>query len=132
MELAPMCDRYGVGLVPYSPLGSGMLTGKYRRDQSPPDSVRADENAERKFSDKNWDIIETLVRVAETHDQSPAQAAINWLRARPAVAAPIVGANTPEQLRNTIAGLDAPLPAAAIAELNDVSSFRRHRASLEE
>ncbi len=131
-ELGPMCERYGIGLVPYSPLAGGMLTGKYRKGRPLPESVRAQENADEKFSDKNWQIIETLARVADRHGQSPAQAAINWLRTRPAVSAPIVGANTPEQLRDTIAGLDNPLPPEAVDELNAVSSFHRSRASLEQ
>lgn len=131
MELAPMCDRYGIGMVPYSPLGGGMLTGKYRRGDALPDSVRAEENAEVRFSDKNWDIIESLVAVAEAAGQSPAQVAVNWVRSRPAVSAPIVGANTPDQLRNTIAGLDQPLDAEALATLNEVSGFVRSRPSLE-
>ncbi len=130
MDLAPMCERYGIGMVPYSPLGGGLLTGKYRRDEALPDSVRAGENADR-FTDKNWDIIETLVQVAEVEGQTPAQAAVNWLRSKPWVSSPIVGANTPEQLRATITGLDNPLSAEGIAKLDEVSDFRRSRASLE-
>ncbi|MGL5810115.1 MAG: aldo/keto reductase, partial [Nocardioides sp.] len=131
MELAPACEKYGVGMVPYSPLGGGLLTGKYRRGAPLPDSVRAEENAG-SFSEKNWDIIETLVAVAGEHGQTPAQAAINWLRAKPWVSSPIVGANTPEQLRDAIGGLDDGLPAEAVARLDEASSFRRHRASREE
>ncbi len=131
MELAPMCSHYGVGMVPYSPLGGGLLTGKYRRDAPLPASVRAEENSEVRFSDKNWDIIETLVAVADEIGQTPAQLAVNWLRSKPWVSSPIVGANTAEQLRNTIAGLDAAVPTEAIERLDAVSSFRRHRPSLE-
>jgi aryl-alcohol dehydrogenase-like predicted oxidoreductase len=132
MELAPACERFGIGMVPYSPLGGGLLTGKYRRGASLPASVRAEENAENRFTEKNWTIIETLVAVAEEHGQTPAQAAIGWLRSKPWVASPIVGANTPEQLRDTIAGLDAELPPEALARLDAAGSFRRHRPSLEE
>lgn len=131
LELAPMCVQYGIGMVPYSPLGGGMLTGKYRRDTPLPESVRAEENAENRFSEKNWEIIETLVEVAEAAGQSPAQAAVNWLRTRPGVSAPIVGANSAEQLRNTIAGLDQPLPPDAIERLDAVSDFPRSRPSQE-
>lgn len=131
MELAPMCAKYGIGMIPYSPLAGGVLTGKYRRDQALPDSVRASENAKNRFSEKNWDIIETLVRVAEQEGQTPAQAAVNWLRSKPWVSAPIIGANTPAQLHDTMAGLDRPLSAGGLAELDESSSFRRHRPSLE-
>ncbi|NNF56376.1 MAG: aldo/keto reductase [Acidimicrobiales bacterium] len=131
MELAPMCAHYGIGMIPYSPLAGGLLTGKYRRDQPLPDSVRAEENAENRFSDTNWDIIETLVEVAAEEGQTPAQAAIDWLRSKPWVSAPIVGANRPDQLRATIAGLDSRLSPDALAKLDEVSSFRRSRPSLE-
>lgn len=131
MELAPMCDTYGIGMIPYSPLAGGVLTGKYRRDQALPDSVRASENAKNRFSEKNWDIIETLVRVAEQEGQTPAQAAVNWLRSKPWVSAPIIGANTTAQLQDTMAGLDRPLSAEGLSELDESSSFRRHRPSLE-
>jgi aryl-alcohol dehydrogenase-like predicted oxidoreductase len=131
MELAPMCERYGIGMLPYSPLAGGLLTGKYRRDQPLPESVRAEENAENRFTDKNWDIIETLVDVASELGQSPAQVAIQWQRSKPWISAPIVGANTPDQLRSTIGNLDESLPPAAIERLDQVSSFQRSRPSLE-
>jgi aryl-alcohol dehydrogenase-like predicted oxidoreductase len=131
MELAPMCQRYGIGMIPYSPLGGGVLTGKYRRGQPLPDSVRAEENAEARFTDKNWTIVETLVAVAAEDGQTPSQAAVNWLRSKPWVTAPIVGANTPEQLRATIGALDTPLSPEALARLDHASTFRRSRASLE-
>ena len=131
LELAPMCQRYGVGMVPYSPLGGGLLTGKYRRAASLPASVRAEENAENRFSDKNWHIIETLVDVAEAAGQTPASAAINWLRSKPWVTAPIVGANRPDQLTDTLRGLDEPLGDDAIARLDEASDFVRSRPSME-
>ncbi|MEP7114588.1 MAG: aldo/keto reductase [Ilumatobacteraceae bacterium] len=131
MELAPACARYGIGMLPYSPLAGGLLTGKYRRGGALPDSVRAEENAEVRFTDKNWDIIETLVDVAATVAQTPAGVAINWLRSKPWVSAPIVGANTPAQLHATIDDLDDQLPPEALARLDDVSGFRRSRPSLE-
>lgn len=132
MELAPACERYGIGMLPYSPLGGGLLTGKYRRDAPLPRSVRAEENAGNRFTQKNWAVIDTLVDVAQEHGQTPAQCAIGWLRSKPWVTSPIVGANTTEQLRNTIAGLDAELPPEALARLDAASSFRRSRPSLEE
>lgn len=131
MELAPMCQQYGIGMIPYSPLAGGLLTGKYRKDQPLPDSVRAEEIAERRFSDTNWHIIETLIDVAEQQGQTPAHAAIDWLRSKPWVSAPIVGANRPDQLHATIAGLDKRLSPDAIARLDEASSFRRSRPSLE-
>lgn len=131
-ELAPMCVQHGLGIIPYSPLAGGLLTGKYRRNEPLPESVRADENAERRFTDRNWEIIETLVAVAADGGVSPAHAAVDWLRSRPGVAAPIVGANRPDQLLGTIGSLDQRLSSEALERLNAASDFRRSRASLEE
>ncbi len=130
-ELAPMCAKYKIGVIPYSPLGGGMLTGKYRRGSQLPESTRADENIDRRATDKNWDIIEKLIEVAALAHLTPAQAAINWLRSKPYVSSPIVGANTPEQLRDVLAGLDATLAPEVCAALDTVSDFHRPRTSLE-
>lgn len=132
LELAPMCARYGIGMVPYSPLAGGVLTGSYRRGAPLPDSVRAGENAANRLTDKNWDIVETLVEVAEADGLTPAQAAINWLRSKPWVSAPIIGANRPEQLRDTLGALDVTLSPDSIERLDAVSDFPRSRPSLEE
>ncbi|MEL6982126.1 MAG: aldo/keto reductase, partial [Actinomycetota bacterium] len=132
LELAPMCARYGIGMVPYSPLAGGVLTGSYRRAAALPDSVRAGENAANRLTDRNWDIVETLVEVAEADGLTPAQAAINWLRSKPWVSAPIIGANRPEQLRDTLGALDVSLSPSSIERLDTVSDFPRSRPSLEE
>ncbi len=132
MELAPMCEQYGIGMIPYSPLGGGLLTGKYRRGEPLPDSVRAAENAENRFSDSNFTIIETLVELANSLNRPAAQIAVKWLLSKPWVASPIIGANTPAQLRVTIDGLLEPLPQHVLEQLDAVSAFRRHRPSLEE
>ena len=131
-ELAPMCARYGIGMFPYSPLAGGLLTGKYRRGLPLPDSVRASENAEQRFSDQNWQIIDTVVDIAAEIGASPAGVAIGWLRSKPWVTAPIVGANTPEQLSATLDSLDLLLDEKHLARLDEVSAFRRSRPSLEQ
>ncbi len=131
MELAPMCMQHGIGMVPYSPLAGGLLTGKYRRGETLPASVRAEENAEVRFSEKNWDIIETLVDVASLSSLPASSVAIQWLMSKPWVSAPIVGANRPEQLLDTLSGLDRTLDAASLARLGAASGFVRSRASLE-
>lgn len=132
MDIAPMCMQQGLGMIPYSPLGGGLLSGKYRRDQDLPESVRAEENAEVRFSDKNWDIIEEVVAVAEEVEASPASVAVRWLLSRPWVTAPILGANRPDQLLNTMNGLDDSLSEGQLARLDEVSSFARSRPSLEQ
>lgn len=130
-ELAQACSHYNIGVIPYSPLAAGLLTGKYQRNQPLPESVRAQQNSERKYSDKNWSIIETLVDVANSSDSTPAQVAINWLRSKPGVCAPIVGANNSEQLIDVLNGLDNDINANDMKKLDEVSDFYHSRSSLE-
>lgn len=130
-ELASVCRTYGIGVVPYSPLAGGLLTGKYRLGEDNPDSVRASENAER-MDETVGGVIETLIEVAAGAGLTPAQAAIAWLRAQPVVSAPIVGANRPDQLQSILDGLDAQLSAEDIQRLDDVSDWPRSRTDLEE
>lgn len=130
-ELSAVCSHYKLGVIPYSPLGGGLLTGKYRRDKPLPDSVRADENAQNRFSDKNWQIIDKVLEVAEQSDATASQVSINWLRAKPWVTAPILGANRPDQLEEVMAGLDKVLTEEQVTALDEVSDFQRSRTSLE-
>ncbi len=130
LELGPMCVEHGIGMIPYSPLAAGVLTGKYRRDEPQPASVRAELNADR-LSDRNWDIVETLLAVAADDGLTPAQAAINWQRSKPWVSAPLVGANRPEQLADSLGALEHRLSTEAIARLDEASDFPRSRPSQE-
>lgn len=130
-ELTGACVRYGVGMLPYSPLGGGVLTGKYRRGHDLPVSERARENQAKRLSEQNLDIVEVLVDVATRSGGTPAGVAINWLRSRPMVAAPIIGANTPAQLSDVLRGLEVPLSDEDAGLLNEASTFRRSRPAAE-
>lgn len=130
-ELAPVCQTYGIGVIPYSPLGGGLLTGKYRLGAEAPDSVRASENAD-KLDERADAAIAGLVRVAERVGLTPAQTAIAWNRAQPWVSAPIVGANRPEQLRDVLSGLDTELAPEDLDQLNAASDWERSRTDREE
>ncbi|SMB80020.1 aldo/keto reductase [Deinococcus hopiensis] len=130
-ELSRVCVEYGLGVIPWSPLGGGMLTGKYRRGQPLPDSVRAGENAARRFGDQNFDTVETLVSVAERHGAVPAQVALAWLLAQPAVTAPIIGANSVEQLQDLLGTVTLTLDPADLEEISRVSDWERARTELE-
>lgn len=129
-ELAPVCQTYGIGVIPYSPLGGGLLTGKYRLGQDAPDSMRARENAE-KLDERADAAIGALVRVAERVGLTPAQTAIAWNRAQPWVSAPIIGANRPDQLNDVLAGLDTQLGQDDLAELDAASDWVRSRTDQE-
>jgi len=130
-ELARVATAYGLGVVPWSPLGGGMLTGKYRRGQPLPDSVRAEGNARGRFSDQNFDIVETLVAVADRHGAHPAQVALAWLLAQPGVTAPIIGANSVEQLQELLGTLQLELTPDDLAEISRVSDWERARTDRE-
>ncbi|WP_216326995.1 aldo/keto reductase [Deinococcus aestuarii] len=131
-ELMRVCEAYGLGIVPWSPLGGGMLTGKYKRGQPLPESVRADENARRRFSERNFDIVETLEAVAGRHGARPAQVALAWLLAQPMMTSPIIGANNVTQLGELLGTLDLRLSDEDLGEITRVSDWERARTELEQ
>ncbi len=107
-----MCDDYGLGVVPWSPLAGGFLTGKYQRDTEPPAGSRGDIDqrfAESYLTDENFDALETVEAVAEEVGYSPAQVSLAWLLHHPLVTAPIVGARTPDQLEESLAAVEVEL-----------------------
>jgi aryl-alcohol dehydrogenase-like predicted oxidoreductase len=111
-DLVPACERFGVGLLPYFPLASGLLTGKYRRDSPPPPGSRlAGDLWARRHADAPWDVIEQLERYARERSLSILDVAIGGLAAKPTVASVIAGATTPDQVRaNATAGNWTPSP----------------------
>ena len=130
-ELMPVCVEYGVGIVPWSPLGGGMLTGKYKRGAPLPESVRADENARRRFSDRNFDVVEKLDEVAGRHGAKTAQVALAWMLEQPAMTSPIIGANSVEQLQELLGTVELKLTPDDLAEISGVSDWERARTELE-
>ena len=122
-ELEPLCVDQGVGVIPYSPLAKGFLSGKYRQDQPLPDSQRAEGVESDYFNDRGWAILETLDAIAAAHQAPPSQIALAWLLTRPAMAAPINGARTPEQLAANLGALDVTLSDEQIVQLEAVSAW---------
>ena len=126
-DLLPLCRVAGIGVVPYNPLGAGMLTGKYRRGQEPPAESRfAQGDYGRMYQARYWnetmfDVVEAVGEVATELSATPAQVAVAWLLAQPDVTAPLVGASRPEQLRDTVGALELQLPEAALQRLDEVS-----------
>lgn len=101
-ELIPACARYGVGLIPYFPLASGLLTGKYRRGEPPPDGSRLADRPDR-LTDDAFDRLEGLEKFAAERGVTMLDVAIGWLLARPQVASVIAGATRPDQVRANVA-----------------------------
>jgi aryl-alcohol dehydrogenase-like predicted oxidoreductase len=116
-ELLPTCERLGIGFLPYFPLASGLLTGKYKRGQPPPEGARLSDR-EDALTDDKLDRVEALERYASERGLTLLQVAIGGLLAQPAVASVIAGATKPEQVRaNVEAGAWEP-SAEDLAALN--------------
>jgi aryl-alcohol dehydrogenase-like predicted oxidoreductase len=124
-ELVPVALDQGLGILVWSPLAGGLLSGKYRRGVTPPAGSRhLTEWSEPPVhdEDKLYDIIETAVKVGESHNVSAAQVSLAWLLTKPAVSSLIVGARTTDQLRDNLAAAELRLSADEIAALDDVSA----------
>jgi aryl-alcohol dehydrogenase-like predicted oxidoreductase len=120
-ELVPACERHGLGILPYFPLESGLLTGKYKRDEAPPEGTRlgtfAKQNpsgAARFLNDANLAKVERLQAIADTHGHTLLDMAFGWLLSRPYVGSVIAGATRPEQVEANVAAA-AWRPSAQLA-----------------
>lgn len=110
-ELVEVCINAGIGIIPWSPLRGGWLTGKYRRGmQAPPGDTRLALASERGWSEmwenyaneRTWNVIDALLEVADEVGKSPAQVALNWVKDAPGVSAPIIGARSMAQLEDNL------------------------------
>ncbi|CAH1664555.1 MULTISPECIES: aldo/keto reductase [unclassified Chelatococcus] len=122
-ELVPAASRYGFGLLPFFPLASGLLTGKYKRGEAAPAGTRFAEQryADRYFNDRNWDVVEGLRGFAEARGHSLLELAFSWLAARPLVASVIAGATKPEQVEANIEAAGWRLTAEDLAEIDRIT-----------
>jgi aryl-alcohol dehydrogenase-like predicted oxidoreductase len=123
-ELVPIALDQGLGVLVWSPLAGGLLSGKYRRGQPGPEGSRLlagwDEPPVRD-QDRLYDIVEVLVGVAKGRGASPAQVALAWLLERPAVSSVIIGARTTEQLVDNLGAAELSLTPEELARLEEVS-----------
>jgi aryl-alcohol dehydrogenase-like predicted oxidoreductase len=124
-ELIPAAIDQKLGVLVWSPLSGGLLTGRFRRDHARPEDSRQTLNwgsppvhDEERF----YDLVEVLVEVAETRGHTPAQVALAWLLARPAISSVIVGARTEAQLADTLTAADIVLDAEAMSALDRASA----------
>ncbi|HEY0166557.1 MAG TPA: aldo/keto reductase [Jatrophihabitans sp.] len=128
-EIVPASLANGLGLLPWSPLGGGWLTGKYSKQERPSGSTRLGENPDRGVEaydrrsgrQRTWDVIDAVRAVADEQGATMAQVALAWLSDRPAVTSVILGARTTEQLEDNLQAADLRLSAAQ-TELLDVAS----------
>ena len=123
-EIVPSALDQGLGLLIWSPLAGGLLSGKYRRDQPPPEGSRhASEWDEPPVydEDKLYDTVDAVVEIADAHDVSPARVALAWLLGRPGITSVIIGARTDAQLADNLAAAELELSDDEAARLEEVS-----------
>ncbi len=121
-ELLPLCTDQGIGVIPYSPLAAGFLTGKYQRGAEA-QGARVEGIKGRYFNDRGWGILDKLQEVARGRNLTPTQAALAWLLTQPVITSPIIGANSVEQLRENLGAAGVKLTEDEMAALNDVSKW---------
>ena len=122
-ELKEVCEKYEIGVIPYSPLAGGFLTGKYDREVVP-ESARAEGAKKKYFNEKGWRVLDAVREVAEQAGYTPAAVALGWLLSLPVITAPIVGANSVEQLKGSLAVVDLSLSDEQVEKLNQASEWR--------
>ena len=132
-ELIPVCLNEGIGVIPWSPLRGGWLSGKYRRGMdAPPQGTRVEEAEAKGWSEAwgvynnehTWTVVDTVFMLADETGKSPAQVALNWLLQRPAMTAPIIGARTMAQLEDNLGASGWALTTEQMEQLNNASDAR--------
>jgi len=129
-EVVPAALHNNIGILPWSPLAGGFLSGKYQRGVAPGGNTRAGSanrlyqwvSEEYASSDRNWQTIDTVSRVAREAGATPTQVALRWLIDQPAIIAPIIGARSVEQLKENLAAADLQLSDDALQALTAVSA----------
>ncbi len=124
-ELTPAMQKYQIGLLPYFPLASGLLTSKYRLGaEIPKDSRFAawPRLADRYLNETNWKIVERLERFCARTGRSLLELAFSWLACKPVVASVIAGATKPEQVEQNVKAVNWKLSAEEMAEVNRITT----------
>lgn len=131
-ELLPVCEAEGVGVIPWSPLRGGWLSGKYRRGMSAPlPDTRVEEAAKKGWSEswdlyaneRTWQVIDTQLAIAADVGKTPAQVALNWLLCKPAVTAPILGARSMSHLEDNLGATGWSLTPEQVTRLDQASAL---------
>lgn len=121
-ELVPLAREFGLGITPWSPLKSGALSGKYRRDTPAGQQAGRGAWVPALLEGKGYDVVDALVRIADEIGSTPARVAVNWVCRQPGVTSTIIGARTLEQLDDNLAALDVPLTDDHVRQLSDLTT----------
>ena len=110
-ELVPMAQTYGLALIPWSPMAGGFLTGKYQRNQEHPSDARYTDTNQKSdlFSDAAYDLLETVIAIANEKGCTPSQLALAWCAQQPGITCPIVGIRTMEQLEQNLGAIEVKI-----------------------
>ena len=127
IEMADLVKKYSLGIIPYSPQAAGFLTGKYEKGKELPPSKRANRIKEIYMNERGWSILEVVKEIAKEKDATPSQVALAWLLNKDEVVAPIIGANTVEQLEEAVGATEIKLDKNDVEKLNDVSAWKMVR-----
>jgi aryl-alcohol dehydrogenase-like predicted oxidoreductase len=125
-EHIPVCTRFGLGVLPWSPLAGGFLSGKYGKDQAPPPGTRLEKWKERLASfdnPRNWRILEAVKAVAEERQSSATAVALRWAIQKPGVSSVIFGARSVAQLEDNLKAAELVLTNQDMKRLDDASAF---------
>jgi aryl-alcohol dehydrogenase-like predicted oxidoreductase len=127
-ELVPLCLDQKLGILTWSPLGGGFLTGKYRRGKNRPDGARRSDPVDQflQFDEnKGFDIVDELERIANNHNATITQAALNYLLRKPGVSSVITGARNRDQIKDTLKTTDWEMTSEEVKCLDDLSKLPR-------
>jgi aryl-alcohol dehydrogenase-like predicted oxidoreductase len=124
-ELEPFCREHGLGVITYSSLASGFLTGKYRQGQELPQSHRAPRVQSRYMNERGFRILAEVEHVASGFHATPAQVSLAWIISRPGITAPIASATSVEQVRELLGAIELKLDDEAITSLDEASAWRK-------
>ncbi len=120
-ELKALCESENIGVIPYSPLAGGFLTGKYQSDAPPPDSARQEGIKRRYFNEQGWRTLAAVEKIAARRGVTTLQVALAWQLTQPIITSPIIGANTVEQLHESLGAVGLRLSEEEMAALDEAS-----------
>jgi aryl-alcohol dehydrogenase-like predicted oxidoreductase len=123
-ELADVCRAYSIGVIPYSPLAGGFLTGKYRKDTASPESARLGGVQRRYFNEQGWKLLAKVDELALELGKSISQVALAWQLSDPVITSPIIGPRTMEQLEDNLGAAGLRLAPAEKTLLDQASEWR--------